>query len=254
MLFFNIFYVKKKLISKIKSFYFIVFSISLNAQTGHILWQEDFNSLDSSIWNVDVGDGCNENLCGWGNQELQSYQNDNVYIEEIPNEPGNYALVLEARNESSGSSSFTSGKVTTKNNLAVKYGMIEFRIKVPDDLSKGLWPAAWLLGTNQESDGWPYCGEIDMMEMGHNSNFRNEQEFPDANENNLVAANLIFYDEDACADNNQNCAASISYDKYYNQPYYTGETLTNRFMIYRMYWDEEQIRLTVDDDGNVQNL
>ena len=254
MLFFNIFYFKKKLISKIKTFYFIVFSISLNAQTGHILWQEDFNSLDSSIWNVDVGDGCNENLCGWGNQELQSYQNDNVYIEEIPNEPGNYALVLEARNESSGSSSFTSGKVTTKNNLAVKYGMIEFRIKVPDDLSKGLWPAAWLLGTNQESDGWPYCGEIDMMEMGHNSNFRNEQEFPDANENNLVAANLIFYDEDACADNNQNCAASISYDKYYNQPYYTGETLTDRFMIYRMYWDEEQIRLTVDDDGNVQNL
>lgn len=254
MLFFNIFYVKKKIISKIKTFYFIVFSISLNAQTGHILWQEDFNSLDSSIWNVDVGDGCNENLCGWGNQELQSYQNDNVYIEEIPNEPGNYALVLEARNESSGSSSFTSGKVTTKNNLAVKYGMIEFRIKVPDDLSKGLWPAAWLLGTNQESDGWPYCGEIDMMEMGHNSNFRNEQEFPDANENNLVAANLIFYDEDACADNNQNCAASISYDKYYNQPYYTGETLTDRFMIYRMYWDEEQIRLTVDDDGNVQNL
>ena len=91
-----------------------MFFHSLNAQTGHILWQEDFNSLDSSIWNVDVGDGCNENLCGWGNQELQSYQNDNVYIEEIPNEPGNYALVLEARNESSGSSSFTSGKLLQK--------------------------------------------------------------------------------------------------------------------------------------------
>ena len=226
----------------------------LYPQTGHIIWQDDFNTLNAEIWNIDQGDGCNENLCGWGNQELQSYQNDNVFIEEIPGEPGNYALVLEARRENSGSNSFTSGKVTTKNNLAVKYGMIEFRIKVPDDLSKGLWPAAWLLGTNQAADGWPYCGEIDIMEMGHNTSFRNEQEFSSANENNLVAANLIFYDEDACADNNQTCAASISSDKYYNQPYHTTETLTDRFMIYRMYWDENQIRMTVDDNGNVQNL
>ena len=237
--------------------YFTVFWLYTNflySQTGQILWQDDFDNLDLSVWNIDLGDGCDENLCGWGNQELQSYQNDNVYIEEIPGEPGNYALVLEARRENFGNSSFTSGKVTTKNNLAVKYGVIEFRIKVPDDLSKGLWPAAWLLGTNQASDGWPYCGEIDMMEMGHNTSFRNEQEFPGANENNLVAGNLIFYDEDACADNNQTCAASISSDKYYNQPYHTSETLTDRFMIYRMYWDEEQIRLTVDDNGSVQNL
>lgn len=243
-------------LSKLFNALLILFVITspIFAQTGHIIWQDDFNSLNTSIWNIDEGDGCDENLCGWGNQELQSYSNDNVYIEEIPGEPGNYALVLEARKENSGNSSFTSGKVTTKNNLAVKYGMIEFRIKVPDDLSKGLWPAAWLLGTNQVADGWPYCGEIDMMEMGHNTSFRNEQEFPEANENNLVAANLIFYDDDACADNNQNCAASISFDKYYNQPYHTSEILTDRFMIYRMYWDEEQIRLTVDDNGNVQNL
>ena len=237
--------------------YFTVFWLYTNflySQTGQILWQDDFDNLDLSVWNIDLGDGCDENLCGWGNQELQSYQNDNVYIEEIPGEPGNYALVLEARRENSGNSSFTSGKVTTKNNLAVKYGMIEFRIKVPDDLSKGLWPAAWLLGTNQVADGWPYCGEIDMMEMGHNTSFRNEQEFPSANENNLVAGNLIFYNGEACADNNQTCAASISSDKYYNQPYHTSERLTDRFMIYRMYWDEEQIRLTVDDNGNVQNL
>lgn len=230
------------------------FNLSLVAQTGHIIWQDDFNSLDPTVWNIDQGDGCDEGPCGWGNFELQSYQNENVYVEEIPGEPGNNALVLEARRQNSGNSSFTSGKVTTKNNLAVKYGMIEFRIKVPDNLSKGLWPAAWLLGTNQASDGWPYCGEIDMMEMGHNTSFRNEQEFPSANENNLVAGNLIFYDDDACADNNQTCTASISFDKYYNQPYHTSETLTDRFMIYRMYWDEEQIRLTVDDNGNVQNL
>ena len=127
------------------SFYFahltillFCFNSTLIAQTGHIIWQDDFKSLDPTVWNIDQGDGCDEGLCGWGNQELQSYQNDNVYIEEIPGETGNYALVLEARKENSGNSSFTSGRVTTKNNLAVKYGVIEFRIKVPDDLSKGL--------------------------------------------------------------------------------------------------------------------
>ena len=114
------------------------FNLSLVAQTGHIIWQDDFNSLDPTVWNIDQGDGCDEGPCGWGNFELQSYQNENVYIEEIPGEPGNNALVLEARRQNSGNSSFTSGKVTTKNNLAVKYGMIEFRIKVPDKLSKGL--------------------------------------------------------------------------------------------------------------------
>ena len=238
-----------------KALFLLLFlPVFAKAQVGHVIWEDDFNTIDSSVWNIELGDGCDEGLCGWGNQELQSYQNENVSIEEIPGEPGNYALVLEAREQSIGNSSFTSGKVTTQNNLAVKYGMIEFRIKVPDNLLKGLWPAAWLLGTNQVSDGWPYCGEMDIMEMGHNSTFRNEQEFPSANENNLVAANLIFYEDDACSDQNQDCAASISFDKYYNKPYHTAGTMTDRFMIYRMYWDEKQIRLTVDDNGLVQNL
>jgi len=239
--------------TKITTLTFLLLSFFSIAQVGQVLWEDDFDNFNAEIWNKDQGDGCPE-LCGWGNQELQSYQDENVSIEEIPGEPGNYALVLEARKENIGDQSFTSGKVTSKNKLAVKYGMIEFRIKVPDNLSKGLWPAAWLLGTNQDADGWPFCGEIDMMEMGHNSTFRNEQEFPSANENNLVAANLIFYDDAACSDQNPTCAASIASDKYYNQPYHTSSTLTDRFMIYRMYWDEEQIRLTVDDNGLVQNL
>ena len=80
---------------KINSKYFFAFTFSVCfysvqfAQTGQILWQDDFNTLDPKVWNIDLGDGCDENLCGWGNQELQSYQNDNVYIEEIPGEPGN---------------------------------------------------------------------------------------------------------------------------------------------------------------------
>ena len=221
------------------------------AQVGQTLWEENFNSFDTAIWNVDLGDGCPD-LCGWGNDELQTYQNENVSIEEIPGEPGNFALVLEAKKDNQNN--FTSGRVTTKNNLGVKYGMIETRIKVPDNLSKGLWPAAWLLGTNIESDGWPFSGEMDMMEMGHNSGFRAEQEFGFANENNLVGANLIFYDTEACSDQNPTCAASIAFDKYYNELYYDPSNLTDRFLTYRLYWDENYIRFTVEDQSTVQNL
>ena len=60
-----------------KYFFAFIFSVcfysTLFAQTGHIIWQDNFNSLDPKVWNIDLGDGCDENLCGWGNQELQSY-------------------------------------------------------------------------------------------------------------------------------------------------------------------------------------
>jgi beta-glucanase (GH16 family) len=208
----------------------VLFTSSLSAQVGQILWEDNFDSLDATVWSADTGDGCPD-LCGWGNQELQYYQEENISIEEIPGETGNFALVLEARAEAAGGKAFTSGKVTSRNNLAVKYGMIEARIKVPDDVSKGLWPAFWMLGTNEEAVGWPNCGEIDLMEMGQSTQFRNDQGFPFADENDLVGANILFYSDDACAPDNLTCAASISFDTYYNQPYYDAASLTDRFII-----------------------
>ncbi|WP_052444475.1 PKD domain-containing protein [Flammeovirga sp. OC4] len=232
---------------------FFLFSTTTQAQVGQIIWEENFNSYNSSIWNNIEGDGCPE-LCGFGNEELQYYHGDNVKVEEIPGEPGNYALVIEAKKENRGDQAFTSGKVTTENKLGVKYGMIEFRIKVPDNLATGLWPAAWLLGTNHSTEGWPRCGEIDIMEMGHKAHFRNEKNLGGSTENDVVGANLIFYDKEACNDGNPDCAASIAFDNYYCTPY-RGETpLTDRFLTYRIYWDEDEMRFTVEDEGNVYNL
>ena len=36
------------------------------------------------------------------------------------------------------------------------------RAKLPE--TRGLWPAIWLLGQNRWDKGWPYCGELDIME------------------------------------------------------------------------------------------
>ena len=74
-------------------FYLIALAIllptcALQAQIGTLLWEENFNSLDGSVWNATDGDGC-PGLCGFGNQELQSYEPENLSIESVPGEPGN---------------------------------------------------------------------------------------------------------------------------------------------------------------------
>ena len=102
-----------------------------------------------------------------GQSRTQSYSADNIYIESIENEGNNKALVIEARREDKNGKAYTSGRIKSEGNLSVKYGLVETRIKVPYDLSTGLWPAFWLLGNNLSEVGWPRSGEIDMMEMGY---------------------------------------------------------------------------------------
>ena len=108
---------------------------------------------NSEIWNYDTGTG----IDGWGNNELQYYtdRSENVTVQ-------NGLLVISAIEENYNGSSFTSAKLVTKGKFSQAYGRFEARIKVPG--GSGLWPAFWLLGENVDVDGWPQCGEIDIME------------------------------------------------------------------------------------------
>jgi len=109
-------------------------SVSLNAQIGELIWQEDFNNLEN--WIIDTGNGS----WGWGNGELQFYKAANVTITQVPGEPGNNALCLTARQESGpdivdqwgNALQYTSGKVNSKSRVAIHYGMIETRVRVPN--------------------------------------------------------------------------------------------------------------------------
>lgn len=226
----------------------------VHVEIREIIWEDNFNSLNTQVWVPVTGDGCGEAAgCGFGNQELESYNPNNLSIESISGEPGNNALVILAKKETIGTHQFTSGKLTTQDKLAVRYGLIEFRVKVPD-LNVGLWPALWMLGANQPTVGWPKCGEIDVMEMGHSATERTRQGFGSASVNNFVGSNLIWYSPEACSGTNASCAASIAYDVYYDQPYVAPTGLNNRFVIYRMYWSDKTIRFTVEDNGKEIDL
>ena len=123
-----------------------------------LFWQDEFDGdkLNLDNWNYMYGDGSMYGNPGWGNQEEQYYQEENVSIKD-----GN--LVITAKKESAGGKSYTSARINTKEKVAIKYGYIESKISLPE--VEGLWPAFWML---PESDtpygGWPASGEIDIME------------------------------------------------------------------------------------------
>ena len=47
-----------------------------------------------------------------------------------------------------------------------KYCRVDVRAKLP--IGKGMWPAIWMLPTDEKYGGWASSGEIDIMELvGH---------------------------------------------------------------------------------------
>lgn len=218
----------------------------LNPVLGEILYEEHFNTLDPSIWTTDIGDGCDIDLCWWGNNELQYYTANNIKIVNPPFEPYTTALAIEARREPppKGKLEFTSGRVTTKNKLQIQYGMIEVRMSAPK-VGVGLWPAAWMLGTSLSK--WPANGEFDIMEMGHKKDGQAMAGHAGADLNSYVGSNVIFYHPAACSENNKTCAASTAWQT--DNAYVAHTPLVNRFVIYRLYWTDTQLRFTIIDNG-----
>jgi len=231
-----------------------------HAQVGALIWEDNFNNLDN--WIKLTGNGS----WGWGNGELQFYKEENVEIAAIPGEPANNALRITAKLESGpgivdqwgNPLNYTSGRVMSKSHVAVKYGMIETRVRIPD-IDLGGWPAVWLLGTANYA--WPRSGEIDIMEMGSTQAFRDLHDthnggngLDNSTVNQVVGANAIYYSDAAVNPGNPSGAASLSWDPDddFCRPYYNyAAPLVDRFLTYRLYWDDTSLRFTVTD-GTVE--
>lgn len=239
-------------------FALLLLAAAASAQVGPLIWSDEFTSLDN--WLITTGNG----YWGWGNGELEYYSENNVAIAAVPGEPGNTGLRITARQESGpgivdqwgNPLQYTSGKVVSKSFVSVKYGMIETRLRVPG-LDLGGWPAFWMLGTANYA--WPRNGEIDLMEMGGHQTDRDLHDthnggngLDNTTVDQSVSANALFYTDAAVNPGNPSGAASLSYDPddEYARPYYSYDPdLTDRFLTYRLYWDDTSLRWTVVDDG-----
>lgn len=130
------------------------------ATLNNLVWADEFDedgAPNPQNWNFEIGDGTDQGIPGWGNNELQYYTDrpENAKVE-------NGMLILTARQESFEGSDYTSARLTTQNLFEKQYGRFEARIKLP--YGKGYWPAFWLLGNDCDVNPWPACGEIDIME------------------------------------------------------------------------------------------
>lgn len=124
-----------------------------------LFWSDDFDTdgaPDATKWTYDLGIGDN----GWGNNEQQYYKSENAIVE-------GGSLKITAKAETFGGKNYTSARLKSEGLFDFTYGRVEFRAKLPT--GQGTWPALWMLGANYQTNPWPGCGEIDIMEhVGNN--------------------------------------------------------------------------------------
>lgn len=134
----------------------------INTPEGYrLVWHDEFNEgtqLNSSYW------------------EWENWERGNVNNEEQYYRPGTQTidgkhttelvdgrLVINCFKGSDGK--IYSGRVNAKNGgKGWQYGYFEARILLPK--GKGTWPAYWMMPVTVDwtNEGWPKCGEIDIME------------------------------------------------------------------------------------------
>jgi beta-glucanase (GH16 family) len=105
--------------------------------------------------------------------------------------------------------------------------------------ANGLWPAIWLLGTDQ-SRGWPSCGEIDILEMGGKAGIDN------GTSERFVTSGTHWGEL-------LDGGAHPAYARNDNVPV----NLQDDFHLYTFTWDETKIRIFIDpeldSDANIVN-
>lgn len=130
------------------------------AEGWELVWQDEFDGpeIDLTKWTQEV------NGRGGGNNELQYYTErpENARIEDG-------ALLIEARAERYLGLRYTSARLRTLNKGDWKYGRIGIRARLP--FGQGIWPAIWMLPTDNVYGSWAASGEIDIVELlGHQPN------------------------------------------------------------------------------------
>ena len=212
-------------------FYCLLYSLASFAQDDwQLVWSDEFNTdgaLDSSVWNFEQGYARNE--------EAQWYQSDNAICKDG-------LLIIEARKEESrknplyvpGSNDwrkkrefigYTSSSVTTAGKKEFLYGRFEIKARIP--VAKGAWAAIWTLGSGLE---WPSCGEIDIME------------YYQIKGKPHILANAAWGTDKHWHAKWDSQATSYSH--------FTDKDIdwASKFHIWRMDWDEESIKLFLDDE------
>ena len=195
-----------------------------------LIWSDEFNagsSPDVNNWTMETGYGD----FGWGNNEWQLFTTspDNVRVEN-----GNLVITADCPTApvcGVRDDTITSGRINSLNKFEFKYGKIQARIKPPVGLAS--WPAFWMLGANFPDVGWPFSGEIDVMEM-HNF-YSNE-----------YTTHFTMHWCDDSIQTSPTCLPDGSGWTYISQFKTFAESLGNDFHIFEAEWNSGQMIGKID--------
>lgn len=179
----------------------------------------DGDSIDRDKWDYQNGDGSDYHNPGWGNNEQQYYREENSRVED-----GYLKITAQVEDEDTQlalGKKYTSSKMVTKGLFSQTYGRFEARIKLTTSLP-GLWPAFWMMPENSEYGGWPFSGEIDIMEI--------KGRLPDR------ASSAVHYRDGGA-------------HKWHSDEYTFADTDVTEFHVYAVEWTPEKMEFSVD--GNV---
>jgi beta-glucanase (GH16 family) len=126
----------------------------------------------------------------------------------------------------------TSGRVNTMHKVSFTHGRLDALIKVPK-IANGMWPAFWLMGENFEAEGWPECGEIDIMELG-----------------SADGINQGTQERFLTGGAHWGSMSSADAHPVYSQSSDVGSDLSEGFHLYTMIWNESHIKMYLDLDKN----
>jgi len=174
-----------------------------------LVWEDDFNTNgapDATNWTYDLGAG------GWGNGEVQTYTNSAENAKVLDG-----SLIITAKADGSGG--YTSARLKSQGLRKFTYGRIEVRAKLP--ASAGTWPAIWMLGSNNPTVSWPYCGEIDIMEQ------------TGANKETTLGT-LHWYNNTASANASYGESTAVA-------------NASSDFHLYTVEWSDTSIKIYLDD-------
>lgn len=192
-----------------------------------LVWSDEFNGATAPSapnpqnWTYDTGGN------GWGNAELETYcaygsstppcdpKNPNAYV------GADGYLHIVARNSASGV--YTSARLKSEGLQSFQYGRIEARIRMPE--GQGMWPAFWMLGSDVNTQPWPACGEIDIMESIGRT--------PSTNYGSIHGTGFT--------------GSTIT--TAYNLP--AGEKFGDSFHTFGILWSPKLMKFYVDDPSNV---
>lgn len=193
-----------------------------------LIWSDEFDgtALNERNWDIEVSGS------GGGNNELQYYRRENVAVTD-----GN--LVITARRENYQGKAFTSGRINSNQKVAFKHGILQARIKFPMT-ANGLWPAYWMMGNDLNKYGWPRCGEMDIVEMGHSKAISGVY----AGWQDRYFSGTLHYGPSASNTDHQMISQEFSQEKFESIGAVEGD-----YHIFTVIWDDEYIYMYYDLTG-----